>query len=542
MAKTNASRFFTQTSWDFVADVENGVIGMAAQRTKMIELLHKQLVRKGRAKREDLGHISPFGKCYIIKDYDIKSPSTAPYNYNSKDDLGLNQFFIGQDPYKPYKGNPKKGIYHDTSKIIPKHNKIASSGKSMPVLQKDKDFIQSITDLGYLIATNYYVYEISENGKPYQTDKTITSYKPNAEAIAKDWGKILKTSEYTLDQITRYICEGGFVVEVAKPVAPSGDRGKPGRGGSYSIYPIFSKEHDMPVCGAKKWLEKWGDVYDLYIDENNDIEPFIPIIAVAMVVVTYLTAGATAGAWGAIASGTATLAQIGAVSTFLSVVGLNLTLIGSLTGKKGLVKIGRVVGFIGAVGSIYTAAKEFFFQGAAKAGASSLPNSTIASMQGMGQTTSLYSGIGTNGFANATYATTSASSLSNTAVSNTNSVMFSTNQNAFASALAGHNVGAGVLSANTSQLYLTQALNIAKIGYKSYSLVQNIRGALREANQFNDEDMNEQSDEEKEVSTNSQTQEDESGIARKFYERDVEYDIGLEAGTLMSNDDSLLNL
>ncbi|WP_267873709.1 hypothetical protein [Campylobacter anatolicus] len=28
---------------------------------------------------------------------------------------------------------------------------------------------------------------------------------------------------------------------------------------------------------------------------------------------------------------------------------------------------------------------------------------------------------------------------------------------------------------------------------------------------------------------------------RRFYELNVEYDLGLEAGTLMSNDDSLLN-
>ncbi|MGH1601744.1 hypothetical protein [Campylobacter majalis] len=517
---------------------------MAAQRTKMIELLHKQLIRKGRARRENLGDLSPFGECYIIKDYDIKSPSTAPYNYNSKDDLGLNQFFVGQNPYKPYKGDPKKGIYHDTSKIVPKRNKMSGGGYALPVPEKDKELIQSILVSGYLITIKYYIYETNDRGARRKTDKTRTIYEVDTDAIAKDWGKILKTSEYTLDQITRYICKGGFVVEVAKPVAPSGDRERPGRDAYYRVYPIFSKEHNMPICGAKKWIEKWEIMYDLYVDEDNDFEAFLPIISIAVVVATYFTGGATAGAWGAIASGTATLAQIGAVSTFLGIVGLNFTLIGSLTGKKGLVKIGRVVGFIGAIGSIYTAAKEFFFQGAAKATASSLPNSTIAGMQGMGQTTSLYSGIGTNGFANATYATTSASSLSNTAVgvSNTNSVMFSTNQNAFASALAGHNVGAGVLSANTSQLYLTQALNIAKIGYKSYSLVQNIRGAFREANQFNDEDMNEQGDEEKQIGANTQEQENENDQARRFYERDVEYDLGLEGGTLMSNDDSLLNL
>lgn len=106
-------------SGDYVGQMSNIAITNAIMRNKLVELLHKQLVRKGRADIEWINH-PKFGKVYNVKRYDIKSPSRNPYNYDSRDDLGLNQFFMGQDPYKPYRGNPKDGIYHDKCLIYPK--------------------------------------------------------------------------------------------------------------------------------------------------------------------------------------------------------------------------------------------------------------------------------------------------------------------------------------------------------------------------------------------------------------------------------------
>ncbi|EDO9710985.1 hypothetical protein GPD77_01040 [Campylobacter jejuni] len=90
---------------------------------KYVELLHKQLVRKGRSQIENINH-PLFKNSYIVKKYNIKSSSTAPYNKENYNDLGLNQFFVGQDPYKPYQGDPssKNGIYHDICEIRTNYN------------------------------------------------------------------------------------------------------------------------------------------------------------------------------------------------------------------------------------------------------------------------------------------------------------------------------------------------------------------------------------------------------------------------------------
>ena len=94
---------------------------------------------------------------------------------------------------------------------------------------------------------------------------------------------------------------------------------------------------------------------------------------------------------------------------------------------------------------------------------------------------------------------------------------------------------------STSQLYLTTALKIVGIGSKAFALVQDIRSEFRKHGDTQDTDMQEQSDDEKVISVNSDAQQDDGDVTRRFYERDVEYDIGLEGGTLISIDDSLLD-
>ncbi|HEC1733501.1 TPA: hypothetical protein R1686_001669 [Campylobacter coli] len=90
---------------------------------KYVELLHKQLIRKDRSYSQNATH-PLYPNSYIVKKYNIKSASTAPYDKHSHGNLGLNQFFVGQDPYKPYKGDPssKNGIYHDICEIRTKYN------------------------------------------------------------------------------------------------------------------------------------------------------------------------------------------------------------------------------------------------------------------------------------------------------------------------------------------------------------------------------------------------------------------------------------
>ncbi len=99
------------------------MVYLCYDRGKYVELLHKQLVRKGRSQIQNINH-PLFKNSYIVKKYNIKSSSTAPYNKENYNDLGLNQFFVSQDPYKPYKGDPssKNGIYHDICEIRTKYN------------------------------------------------------------------------------------------------------------------------------------------------------------------------------------------------------------------------------------------------------------------------------------------------------------------------------------------------------------------------------------------------------------------------------------
>lgn len=97
-------------------------VGMLFNINWYAELLHKQLVRKGRCAKRNFSAHPLFKDAYIVEMYNIKSPSKNPYDRHSHDDLGLNQFFVGQDPKKSYDGDPgdDNGIYHDTSEIVPK--------------------------------------------------------------------------------------------------------------------------------------------------------------------------------------------------------------------------------------------------------------------------------------------------------------------------------------------------------------------------------------------------------------------------------------
>ena len=87
---------------------------------ELVELLHIQLMRKGRSRHHESYYHPMYGQVYHIAVYDIKSESKAPYDYHSRYNLGLNQFFVGQKPDKWYNGDPgdKNGIYHDTCEII----------------------------------------------------------------------------------------------------------------------------------------------------------------------------------------------------------------------------------------------------------------------------------------------------------------------------------------------------------------------------------------------------------------------------------------
>lgn len=103
----------------YVEQFKNLLLSRTKSCNKMLELLHLQLIRKGLAGGNFYRFYHPTLKqnLYFNSHYWIKSPDPSPYNYHSRTALGLNQYFVGQSPYKHYQGNLKDGIYHDDCEI-----------------------------------------------------------------------------------------------------------------------------------------------------------------------------------------------------------------------------------------------------------------------------------------------------------------------------------------------------------------------------------------------------------------------------------------
>ena len=104
----------------YVEQIKDLILARNKGFNKMVELLHKQLIRKGRIRTRSNNFYHPVLKAmvYYIRSYNIKSSSKMPYDYNDHYRLGLNQFFVGQSPYNYYNGDPGDGIYHDKVEIL----------------------------------------------------------------------------------------------------------------------------------------------------------------------------------------------------------------------------------------------------------------------------------------------------------------------------------------------------------------------------------------------------------------------------------------
>lgn len=255
-----------------------------------------------------------------------------------------------------------------------------------------------------------------------------------------------------------------------------------------------------------------------------------PIISFGLIAITFVLAAVTVGTYGPAAGATigalaggAGAVTLGGVMSILAVAGAIggfIATIGSIAGNKGLSKIGRIAGFIGAIGSIYLSVKSLFTQSVAAQNASTATNQAVAGASGANQTCQLYNGVSPSSW----IGSGSSAGLGSAATQG---------------ASIGGFAAAGATS--TSQLYLTTALKVVGIGSKAFALVQDIRSEFRKHGDTQDTDMQEQSDDEKVISVSGDAQQDDGDVTRRFYERDVEYDIGLTGGTLMSIDDSLLD-
>ncbi|WP_096028748.1 hypothetical protein [Campylobacter lanienae] len=175
---------------------------------KLVELLHIQLMRKGRYRYYGLYNHPVYGQVYSIAKYDIKSGSRAPYDYNHWNNLGLNQFFVGQNPYARYRGDPgdSNGIYHDTCEIIRSQNNATSTKygyKDLSLIKKwgQGEMVHSLHPVFNPFKDREYIYRFPVKAKiscTFEWDKIVYATKNFKEILDENGNKIIDKSQSTI--------------------------------------------------------------------------------------------------------------------------------------------------------------------------------------------------------------------------------------------------------------------------------------------------------------------------------------------------------
>ena len=175
---------------------------------KLVELLHIQLIRKGKHRGYNSYYHPVYGYVYSISKYDIKSGSSAPYNYHSPYDLGLNQFFVGQNPYAWYQGDPgdSNGIYHDTCEIIRSQDNATSTKygyKDLSLIKKwgQGEMVHSLHPVFNPFKDREYIYRFPVKAKiscRFEWDKIVYKKKNFKEILEENGNKIIDKSQSTI--------------------------------------------------------------------------------------------------------------------------------------------------------------------------------------------------------------------------------------------------------------------------------------------------------------------------------------------------------
>ncbi|WP_086297709.1 hypothetical protein [Campylobacter devanensis] len=173
---------------------------------KLVELLHIQLMRKGRYRYYGLYNHPVYGQVYSIAKYDIKSGSKAPYSYDGA--MGLNQFFVGQNPYAWYQGDPgdSNGIYHDTCEIVRSQDNATSTKygyKDLSLIKKwgQGEMVHSLHPVFNPFKDREYIYRFPVKAKiscRFEWDKIVYKTKNFKEILDENGNKIINTSQSTI--------------------------------------------------------------------------------------------------------------------------------------------------------------------------------------------------------------------------------------------------------------------------------------------------------------------------------------------------------
>ena len=483
---------------------------------KTTELVHTQLVRKGRAeffdtenlKKSDLSFLNNpnyrgelfdhpiYGKVYTTGRYNIKSPSKMPYDRNDYNNLGLNQYFAGQSPYQYYIGDPggDNGIYHDKSEIIGPVRYIVGNdeysgeqlakgqGLKYPFKMYEKikqttGFIHGLTPITQEIRTGHEV-EVISLLKTESRTITTKSYMDGGEHGSHE--VVLEKAEVSYSVYA--LKDGGLLFYGNDPDVVWRARNNPQNNGGVDISYIgyerltfyaSGEMKDQPT-NLKKFVEQWNKYNGLEVKEDADgwlgvaeiVLSIIGIVAFIFAPVIAPVLGYASAGWGFV---------LGTISVALSA--LSIGLMGAALGGHETGLVSKVIGILAGITGIFGALKNIFStvgSNVASSSASTLSAAGTAGKMGLSQTSSLYLGTG-------------AMNASGVGASNLTSMSFSevlkASSMSFSEAI---NVSVSGIESSLEASLWTSTMDALKSSYKVYS---NTKDVFKSANDFGDDEI-----------------------------------------------------
>lgn len=442
-------------------------------------------------------------KIYQGDRYDIKSGSKAPYDYDSSWNLGLNQLFVGQDPYAWYQGDPGDGIYHDDCDIKTLTNDKLQISAEVFYKLLDPDYE---LELPFKVAEGYEITKICEI-RYLRTLPVITKILSSGEYIQGYKENAQKYKSYQVEYKSQYFrVLSGFLntmeyfefAPVKPRVARVTDSGGEHSHSSYQFQGVFftnnlslrryccfyaNGELENHPLNLKVFVDEWNDFHELYVYEDEEwwvdfVAPVMVFAGLAISIFSFGSATAAFGALGAAASGSTAAISAGVslaagVGGVLGGAGLALSGIGMSEGSSSLMNIGKILGFVGSIvtlGASVVNLARTAVSSAANSAKSVISSAGNASQNGLNQTSSLYL---SNGSMNAS--------------GNGSSTSFGELLKTGDSMSFGEAINTNVaLGASTSDSVFSSAISVIKSTIKSYS---SAKDAFKNANDFDDDEM-----------------------------------------------------
>ena len=437
------------TKYTPVVNITLSAIAAAMGMAKMYELLHKQIWRKARYRISTytipgLTHFKGRPVAFIDK-WDIKSPSTAPYSYSGVDHtFGLNQLFVGQDPFKPYVGNPKKGIYHDDCYITPKMMPVSAEHYYWVYTNYDEsnydrrlfrerdddgavvienvvleDYVATVAgktqdrhrlvvtrvggavdriDLGYgaYDGLNQRVEKLISHRalghvEEYKVGYDFSNHGPvvgEQRAVDMPWQFTTSSQQATTQDYgwIRLYSDGTVIQYRPLEVEYWGGDGGNSIPGHYKILPMVYTDTGDLTMPVADFVKNWTEYFELVVHEDSKWWEsfFAPILAIATVVLSVV-------AWPVVSA-------MGPVISAMFVAGTAMSVVGILGGDKTLSALGGILtGVAGLAGAVGQAGRAAISNTAMAAGYSARTAGQIAAEATLGE---VFSNFMSAGFSN----------------------------------------------------------------------------------------------------------------------------------------------